>query len=221
MKTLSRAYLARHIDHLILQPEATRLVVQRFCAEARARSLHGVCVNGSQVELACSLLENTSVKVIGLIGFPLGASDADTKRYETEVAIDHGAQEIQVVLNVGRLKDGDRRYVLRELRDVAEAADERPVTVIFETGLLTAEEQLIACELALDSGVHGVCAGTGLRTTVGTEGVNRLRAAVGPKFEVNAWGKIKDGLAALALIEAGATRLGTSDSESLLLSLPE
>ncbi len=221
MKTLSRADLAHRIDHLILPPEATRLAIQQFCSEARTRNLHGVCVNGSRVELACSLLEDTSVKVLALIGFPLGASDADAKRYEAEVAIDHGAQEIQVVLNIGRLKDGDWCYVLRELRDVAEAADERPVNVILETSLSTVEEQLIACELALDSGVRGVCIGTGLRTAIGIEEVNRLRAAVGPKFEVNAWGPIKDAQAALGLIEAGATRLGTSPCEALLLSLPE
>lgn len=221
MTTLSRASLASRIDHPILQPDATRLVIQQLCAEARARALHGVCVNGSRVELACSLLEDTGVKVVGLVGFPLGASDADAKRYETDVATDHGAQEIQVVLNIGRLKDGDRRYVLRELRDVAEAADERPVNVMLETGLLTVEEQLIACELALDSGIHGVCAGTELLNAVGIEAVRRLRAALGPRFEVNAWGQIQDTADALTLIEAGATRLGTSNSEALLLGLAE
>ena len=125
--------------------------------EGSARGFHGVCVGGSRVELACSLLEDTEVKVTGLVGFPFGAGDSDAKRYETEVAIDHGAQEIETVLNVGRLKDGDHGYVLRELRDIAEAADQRPVKVILETSLLTLEEKNLACQLVLDSGAHCVC----------------------------------------------------------------
>src|SRR5256885_15785391 len=182
MKALSRAELARYIDHTLLHPEARRQDVARLCAEAREHGFHGVCVNGSRVELAYALLEDTEVKVIGLVGFPLGASDADVKRYETEVAIDHGAHEIEMVLNIGRLKDGDSSYVLRELRDIAEAADERPVNVILEIALLTPEEKNLACELALDSGVHFVCTGTGLKAFVTVEDVRNLRKTVGEKF---------------------------------------
>jgi len=100
--------------------------IEQLCAEARAEGSHCVCVNGSHVELACALLEDSEVKVTGLIAFPLGAADTDAKRYETEVAIDHGAQEIEMVLNIGRLKDGDHRYVLRELRDIAEPPTSDP-----------------------------------------------------------------------------------------------
>src|SRR5450759_2957187 len=152
MKTLSPAELARRIERMIFHPDATRRDIELLCAEARAQGSHCVCVNGSHVELACALLEESEVKVTGLVAFPLGAADTDVKRYETEVAIDHGAQEIEMVLNIGRLKDGDDRYVLRELRDVAEAADERQVKVILETGLLPPDEVRRACELALDSG---------------------------------------------------------------------
>src|SRR5437588_3089052 len=141
MKTFSRAELARRIDPTLVKPEATRQDIVRLCAEAREHGFHGVCVNGSRVELAYALLEDTERKVTGLVGFPFGAMDTDAKRYETEVAIDHGAHEIEMVLNIGRLKEGDRSYVLRELRDIAEAAEERPVNVILETGLLTAEER--------------------------------------------------------------------------------
>jgi deoxyribose-phosphate aldolase len=210
MATLSPAELARRIEHTLVRPDATRRDLELLCAAARAQGSHGVCVCGSRVELACSLLEDTEVKVTGMVGFPLGAEDADAKRYETEVAIDEGAQEIETVLNVGRLKDGDHRYVLRELRDIAEAADQRPVKVILEMSLLTPEEVRLACELALDSGVHCVCTGTGLRSAATAQDVQSLRAAVGEKFGVKAAG-LSDAQTALALIEAGATRIGAAE----------
>jgi deoxyribose-phosphate aldolase len=124
------------------------------------------------------------------------------------------------VLNIGRLKDGDRRYVLRELSDIAEAADERPVKVILEVGLLTPEETALACQLVLDSGAHCVCTGTGLRSAATVEDIRSLRAAAGVKFGVKAAG-LRDLEGALALIEAGATRLGTIESAAALLPLPE
>src|SRR5207244_241109 len=139
---------------------------------------------------AYALLEDSEIKVIGLVGFPFGASDADVKRYETEVAIDHGAHEIEMVVNLGRLKEGDSSYVLRELRDIAEDADERPVSVSLETSLLTPEEKHLACVLALDSGVHFVSTGTGLNAAATVADVQSLRAAVGDKFGVKASGGI-------------------------------
>jgi deoxyribose-phosphate aldolase len=210
MKTLSPAELARRIERILVRPDAMRRDIEQLCAEARAEGSHCVCVNGSHVELACALLEDSEVKVTGLIAFPLGAADTDAKRYETEVAIDHGAQEIEMVLNIGRLKDGDHRYVLRELRDIAEAADQRPVKVILETGLLTPEEVRRVCELALDSGVHCVCTGTGLRSAATVEDVRSLRASVGEEFGVKAAG-LSDAQTALTLLEAGASRLGTAE----------
>jgi len=218
MNTLSPADLVRRLELTLVHPDATRRDFEQLCAAARAQGSHGVCVCGSRVELARSLLEDTEVKVTGLVGFPLGAADADAKRYETEVAIDHGAQEIETVLSIGRLKEGDHRYVLRELRDIAEAADERPVKVILETGLLTPEEMDLACELALSSGVHCVCTGTGLRTAATAQDVQRLRAAVGEKFGVKAAG-LSDAQTALALIAAGASRLGAADGVAGLLDL--
>ena len=188
MQTPSPIELERRLEQTLARPEATRRDLEQLCAAARAHGFHSVCVSGSRVELARTLLEDTDVKVTGLVGFPLGAADADAKRYETEVAIDHGAQEIETVLNVGRLKDGDHRYVLRELRDIAEAADQRPVKVILETDLLTPEEKALACKLALDSGAHCVCTGTGLRSAATVEDVRSLRAAVGAKFGVKAVG---------------------------------
>jgi len=215
MKTLSSAELVRRLERTLARPDATRRDIEQLCAEARAQGFHGVCVGGSRVELARTLLEDSEVKVTALVGFPLGAADADAKRYETEVAVDHGAQEIETVLNIGRLKDGDRRYVLRELRDIAEAADERSVKVILETGLLTPEERVLACQLVLESGVHCVCTGTGLGSAATAADVQSLRAAVGDKFGVKAAG-ISDLQNALALIEAGATRLGITAAGGLM-----
>jgi len=214
MKTLSPAGLVHRVERTLVWPAATRRDIEQLCAEARAQDFHSVCVCGSRVELARTLLEDSEVKVTGLVGFPLGAADADAKRYETEVAIDHGAQEIETVLNLGRLKEGDHRYVLRELRDIAEAADERPVKVILEAGLLTLEETNLACQLVLESGAHCVCTGTGLNSAATVQDVRALRAAVGDRFGVKAAG-LSDLEAGLALMEAGATRLGTIQGAAL------
>ena len=215
MPTLSQAELLGRLELTLARPEAIRQDLEKVCALARARGFHAVCVGGSRVELACTLLEDSEVKVAALVGFPLGAAEADAKRYETEVAIDHGAQEIETVLSIGRLKDGDHRYVLRELRDVAEAADERPVKVILEIGLLTPEETALGCQLILDSGAHCICTGTGLMSAATAEDIRTLRAAIGPKFGLKAVG-LNDLQGALALIEAGATRLGTVESTAAL-----
>lgn len=216
MKPSTPVELGRYLDHTLLRADATQRDIERLCVEARAQGFHGVCVNGSRVELAYALLEESAVKVIALVGYPFGSTDADVKRYETEVAVDHGAQEIEVVINVGRLKDGDQGYVLRDLRDLAEAADERPVTVVLEVSLLTEEETRLACALALDSGVTAVGTGTCQSDRATVAAVRTLRAAVGADFGVKAAGGIADAATALALIEAGATRLGSSESLALV-----
>ena len=217
MNTPTSENLARYIDHTLLKPDATAQQIEKLCAEAREHGFFSVCVNGSRVELTRHLLADTGVKVAAVAGFPLGAMSADAKRYEVEAAIDDGAQEIDVVLNIGRLKDGDDQYVLRELRDVVEAADERTVKVIIETYLLTEEEKHRACHLILDSGAHFVKTSTGLSAGGATiEDVKLLRQVVGPKFGVKASGGIRDTAMALAMIEAGAIRLGTSASVAIV-----
>ena len=209
--------LARYIDHTLLRADATAKDIERLCAEAREHHFYAVCVNGSWVVQARHLLDGSAVKVATVVGFPLGATDSDTKRFETEAAIDNGAQEIDVVINLGRLKDGNYDYVLRELRDVAEAADERPVKVILETGLLTHEEKIRACRLVLDSGAQFVKTSTGFSSGGATiEDVELLREIVGEKFGVKAAGGIRDAPTALAMIEAGATRLGTSSGMAIV-----
>ena len=217
MKPSSPSELARYIDHTLLKPEATAKDIERLCAEALEHRFCAVCVNGSRVALALHQLEDTDVKVAAVVGFPLGAMDSDAKRYETEAAIDAGAQEIDMVINVGRFKDGDDAFVLREIRDVVEAADGRPVKVIIETCLLTREEKIRACQLIVESGAQFVKTSTGFNSAGATlEDVKLLRETVGPKFGVKAAGGVRDLATALAMIEAGATRLGTSNGVTIV-----
>lgn len=217
---MTPAELARFIDHTVLKADASAKDIERLCAEALEFHFASACVNGSRVALARHLLEGSEVKVAAVVGFPLGAMDADTKRYETEAALDNGAQEIDVVLNVGRFKDGEDGYVLRELRDVVEAADERPVKVILETCLLSNEEKVRACHLVLDSGAQFVKTSTGFSSGGATlDDVRLMREAVGPKFGVKASGGIRDYATAAAMIGAGATRLGTSNGVAILKGL--
>jgi deoxyribose-phosphate aldolase len=222
MQTLSPAQLAAFIDHTILKADATAKDIEKLCAEARENHFYSVCVNSSRITAARHFLEGTDVKVAGVVGFPLGAMSADAKRFETEAAIDDGAQEIDVVLNVGRLKDGDDKYVLRELCDVVEAADEHTVKVILETCLLTPDEKIRACKLVVESGAHFVKTSTGFGTGGATiADVKLMRETVGPKFGVKASGGIRDTKTALAMIAAGATRLGTSASVAIVRGLSE
>ena len=221
IKPLTAAQLAAYIDHTLLKPDATAPEIEKLCAEARTHKFHSVCVNGTWVDYARSFLEETEVKVTCVVGFPLGAMAGDVKRFEAEAAIDEGAQEIDLVINIGRLKDAQDKYVLRELRDVVEAADERPVKVILETGLLSNEEKTRAVELVLESGAQFIQTSTGFNASGATpQDVKLLRALVGPKFGVKACGGIQNTETALAMIVAGASRLGTSAGIAILQGLP-
>jgi deoxyribose-phosphate aldolase len=200
--------LPRLIELPLWRLNATAKDVQEACRKALEQNLHGICVPTSRVELAVSLLDETPVKTTALVGLS-GAEDSDVKRYETEVAVDYGAQEIEVCMNIGRLKDGDGKYVLRELRDVAEAADERIVKVEIRPSLLTREEILLACQLVLDSGAHFVSARYVASAKI--EDIKLCREAVGPQFGVKAGEEILDSKTALALLAAGANRLSASN----------
>ena len=214
--------LARLIDHTLVRADATVRDIEKLCAEAREHQFYSVSVNGSWVVEARHFLEGCDVKVGCSVGFPLGAMSADVKRFETEAAIDDGAHELDVVLNVARLKDGDDKYVLRELRDIVEAADERPVKVILETCLLTDEQKVRACKLVVESGAHFVKSSTGLNAGgASVDEVRLLRETVGPKFGVKASGGIRDTKTALAMIAAGANRLGTTASVAIVTGLAE
>jgi len=209
--------LARYIDHTLLKADATAKDIEKLCAEACEHRFFSVCLNGSRIELARHLLEGTEVKVASVVGFPLGAMETDVKRFETEAAIDGGAHEIDMVLNIGRLKDGEDAFLLRELRDIVEAADERTVKVILETCLLTREQKIRACQLVVEAGAHFVKTSTGFSSGGATiEDVKLLRETVGPGFGVKASGGIRNAASAQAMIEAGATRLGTSNGVAIV-----
>ena len=214
------AQLAAFIDHTLLKPDASAAQIEQLCAEAREHGFFAVCVNGAWVAAARHFLDGSDVKVVSVVGFPLGAMAADVKRFETEVAVDDGAHEIDVVLNVARLKAGDDKYVFREIVDVVEAADERPVKVILETCLLTDKEKVRACRLVVDSGAQFVKTSTGFSTAGATVAdVKLMRETVGPKFGVKASGGVRDAQTALAMIAAGATRLGTSSGIAIVKGL--
>jgi deoxyribose-phosphate aldolase len=217
---LSSSQLAAFVDHTLLKADASIKDIEKLCAEARENNFFSVCVNGSWVANAHHFLEGSDVKIASVAGFPLGAVSSDTKRFETEAAIDDGAHEIDVVLNIGKLKDGNDKYVLRELIEVVEAADERTVKVILETCLLTDEEKIRACQIVVESGAHFVKTSTGFNTGGATiADVKLMRATVGPKFGVKASGGIRDTKTALAMIEAGATRLGVSAGVAIVTGL--
>jgi len=209
--------LASYIDHTLLKPDATRAQLEQLCAEAAEHQFSTVCVNGSRVELAYSLLEDSDVQVCTVVGFPLGAMDADAKRYETEVAVDLGASEIDMVINVGRFKDGEHDYIVREIRDVVEAADDRVVKVILETCLLTNDEIAQASKLVTQAQAHFVKTSTGFGNAGATlEHVRLMRETVGQFAGVKAAGGVRNADDARAMIEAGATRIGTSNGVAIV-----
>lgn len=208
---MERLRLAPLIDHTLLRADASREEIERLCAEARQYGFAAVCVNGCWVELASWRLEETDVKVATVVGFPLGANDSDVKRFETETAVEHGAHEIDMVLNIAWLKAREDRKLFREIRDVVEAAEGRTVKVILETALLSEEEKRLGCALAKAAGARFVKTSTGFGPGGATvEDVRLLREEVGPHFGVKASGGIRNLGSARALVRAGADRLGTS-----------
>jgi deoxyribose-phosphate aldolase len=212
--------LARFVDYLVLQPHVTKDELTRVCASARELGLGGICVHTSRLAQAYHLLEDSGVKLTAAIAFPFGAADADVKRYEVETAIDNDAHFIEAVANIGRIRDGDHGYVSREFRDLVEAADDRPVSIVVEAPLLTRAEIETACHLAIEAGCKGIITSTGIDGRVArAEDVRLIKDIVGEKFGVKAVGGIVDGAGALAMLEAGATRIGLSGVMEVLDSL--
>ena len=209
--------LASYIDHTLLKPDASREQIEQLCNEAAEHQFTSVCVNGCRVELAYSLLEDSDVQVCTVAGFPLGAMDADAKRYETEAAVDAGANEIDMVMNIGRFKDGEHDYIVSEIRDVVEAADDRIVKVILETCLLTKDQIEKACKLVVQAQAHFVKTSTGFGNAGATlEHVKLMRETVGQFAGVKAAGGVRNAEDAHAMIQAGATRIGTSNGIAIV-----
>jgi len=205
--------LAAMIDHTLLKPEATLADIDRLCAEARQYSFASVCVNPSFVARCRRVLENTPVKTCTVIGFPLGATSTAAKVAETEQAIRHGAQEVDMVQHVGMLKSGNRDYVRDDIAAVVRTAhlSGAVVKVILETGLLTDEEKRVACELAQEAEADFVKTSTGFSGGGATEAdIALMRRTVGHTMGVKASGGIRTREQALAMRSAGATRIGAS-----------
>lgn len=215
---MRRAELASWLEVALTRPDATRSEVEHFCTRAREQALYGVVVHGVRVELARAVLDDSPLKITALVSYPLGAADADVKRYATEVAIDHGAHEIEFVANLGRLKDGDHAGVLRELRDIVEAADERPVKAIFEFRYLNPEQRRLVCDLVADSGVALLAVSSGLIGPAAAAEVRQAQEWLGRAAGVKAAG-VADAALAQALLEAGAARLGAAEAGALLAAL--
>jgi len=205
--------LAGMIDHTLLKAEATEAQVRTLCQEARQYSFASVCVNPSYVPLCAELLKGCPVMVCTVIGFPLGATDTQTKADETANAIANGADEIDMVINVGALKSQRDAYVEADIRAVVKAAGGKTVKVILETALLNDEEKVRACRLSEKAGAHFVKTSTGFGPSGATEqDIALMRRTVHPDMEVKASGGIRDQETTLKMIQAGATRIGASAS---------
>lgn len=203
--------IASYIDHTLLKPEATREQIVKLCAEAREYEFASVCVNPANVKTAFAELVGTPVKVCTVIGFPLGASSSFVKAVETRDAVASGADEIDMVINIGALKAKDYDLVLRDIKAVVEAAGGNLVKVIIETCLLTDEEKVKACELSKEAGADFVKTSTGFSKGGATvEDIALMRKTVGTEMGVKASGGIRDYETAKAMIEAGASRIGAS-----------
>ena len=214
--TLTNPELARYIDHTLLKPDATRAQIERLCAEATQYHFASVCVNLCWGRLCADLLDKSDVKLCVVVGFPFGATTTLAKMFETDQAIDAGAREIDMVINIGALKSGLTDFARQDIAGVASSCHKKKrkdalLKVIIECGVLTDEEKRLACQLAQEAGADFVKTSTGINSTGATvEDVRLMRAVVGPEMGVKAAGGIRTREQALAMIEAGATRIGTS-----------
>ncbi len=209
--------LAATIDHSLLKPTATRDDLRRLCAEALEHGFKTVCVNPVHVAEAAARLRDSAVWVCSVAGFPLGASSAVTKAFETRELVKAGAREIDMVIRVGALKEGRDREVADDIRAVVEAAAGCPVKVILENCFLSEPEKRRGCLLCVEAGAAFVKTSTGFAESGATVGdVRLMRETVGPDFGIKAAGGIKTLKDALAMLAAGASRLGTSSSVAIM-----
>jgi len=210
--------LAGMIDHTLLKPEATAEEVDKLCKEARDYKFCSVCVNTSWVARCRDLLRGSTVKVCCVVGFPLGAMDSRTKAYETREAIGNGADEIDMVINIGAIKSGDWALVEKDIRSVVQAARGKTSKVILETGLLTDEEKVKACQICKNAGATFVKTSTGfVKGSIATEAdIALMRRTVGPRMGVKASGGVRSLADANKMIAAGATRIGASSGVAIV-----
>ena len=203
--------LNKYIDHTILKATASSSDVQKLCEEAIEHEFYSVCVNGCYVADAKHLLQGTDVKIAAVVGFPLGAMTTAAKVFEAKEAVENGASEIDMVINVAKLKDGEFEYVENEILQIKEAIGDNVLKVIIETCYLTDEEKVKACELSLVAKADFVKTSTGFGTGGATyEDVKLMKSVVGDNAKVKASGGVRDKETAQKYVELGAERLGTS-----------
>lgn len=215
--------LASYIDHTLLKAEASKEEIIELLDEAEKYKFVSVCVNPYWVSLCHKRLQNTNVKICTVIGFPLGATTTETKVFETKQAVENGAGEVDMVMNIGELKAGNHDAVKHDMADVAQAAKGKAlVKVIIETSLLTDDEKVQACMLAKDAGCAFVKTSTGFASGGAiVEDILLMRKTVGSGMGVKASGGVRDAVSAKAMIAAGATRIGASSSVEILLENKE
>ena len=214
---MDKKTIAAMIDHTLLKPEATPAQIEKLCAEAAEYHFASVCVNPVYIPLAARLLKGTGVKVCCVVGFPLGAIAPEQKAAEAASCAAMGAEELDMVIHVGAAKAGDWALVQRDIEGVVKAAAGHTVKVIIETCLLTDEEKVKACEAAKAAGAHFVKTSTGFSTGgATTHDIALMRKTVGPEMGVKASGGIRDYETAMAMIEAGANRIGASEGIAIV-----
>lgn len=207
------------IDHTLLSSATKEKEIISLCEEAKQYGFASVCLNPAWVSLSAKLLHETNVNVCTVIGFPLGANTPDTKAFETKIAIENGATEVDTVINIGALKDKNDELVEQDIRSVVDAAKGKAlVKVIIEACILTNEEKVRACELSVKAGADYVKTSTGFSLYGATvEDVAIMRKTVGPKLGVKASGGVRDIDDIKAMVDAGATRIGTSSAVKIFL----
>jgi len=224
MLTISKEQLAKIIDSTLVKATATKTEVEKLCKEAIQYGFGCVVVNPTYVKLAASLLKNTNIKVCSTVGFPFGVAIPEVKALEAIKAIEDGASELDMVANLGALKSGDRELFKRDIRavvDVKRLSEDITVKVIIETPLLTAEEKITACKIVKEAGADFVKTSTGLFGGGATvEDIKLMRQVVGKDFGVKAAGGIRTYADAVAMIEAGANRIGTSTAAAIIQGAP-
>lgn len=209
--------LADFIDHTNLKPSATIADIQKLCEEAKTYGFYAVCVNGCHVSVAKKALKNTPVKVAAVVGFPLGAMSTKAKVFEAVDCIENGADEIDMVINIGWLKSEMYDAVRDEIKNIKKAIGDKILKVIIETCYLTEEEKEKACALAVEARADFVKTSTGFGTGGATfEDVKLMKRVVGDKAKIKASGGVKDKETALRYIELGVSRIGTSSGPNLI-----
>lgn len=207
------------IDHTILKPDATIDDIRRLCIEAKEYNFYSVCVNSAYVNVAYNFLLHSNVKVCSVVGFPLGATIKEAKAYEAKFAVDSGADEIDMVMNIGLLKSNKIDLFERDIKKVRETCHAAVLKVIIETCLLTDKEKILACQIAKEYGADFVKTSTGFSMGGATEyDIELMRKTVGDKMGVKASGGIKTYEDAIKMINAGANRLGTSSGIAIIKS---